>query len=101
MVATSVTGSAAILNGTVNPLGANGWYQFEWGTDPTLTTNASFSCDNYYTMCPKWTANSLTQALNYSIGTLPSVTTYYFRIIGYDSDNNAWHYGAILSFTTQ
>jgi hypothetical protein len=36
--ATSVTGSAASINGTINPQGANGFWGFEWGTDPTMAT---------------------------------------------------------------
>ncbi len=38
LAATSITGSSALLNGTVNPEGDNGGAYFEWGTDQTLTT---------------------------------------------------------------
>jgi hypothetical protein len=99
--ATMVTGSAAALNGTVNPEGANGQYQFEWSTDPTLNSNVQTSCSVLGSYCPAWVENSKTQMFTYQISGLPSLTTYYFRLNGYDSDNNSYWYGAIQSFTTQ
>jgi hypothetical protein len=96
--ATSVTGSAATLNGTVNPRGANGQYQFQWGTDPTLTTRNSLSCS--FQGCPVWVTNSQAQAFRQAVTDLPNATTYYFRLVGFDYDNYSYQYGAILSFTT-
>jgi hypothetical protein len=98
--ASGITGSAAVLNGTVNPEGANGQYQFAWSTDPTLTTNVQYSCYYLGSNCPSWTANSTTQPLNFPVTYLPSSTTYYFRLLTYDSDNGTYGNGAILSFTT-
>src|ERR1022692_3062576 len=43
--ASGITGSAAVLNGMANPKGANGQYQFQWSTDPTLATNLQTSCN--------------------------------------------------------
>ena len=101
--AASTTGSGAVLKGTVNPLGANGYYGFEWGTDPMLSS-PSLSCYSltYYPpySCPAWTTNSTQQSLSYSLSDLPSSTTYYYRLVGWDADNQSFQYGAIASFTT-
>src|SRR3981081_1873766 len=43
--ATSITGSGATLNGTINPLGANVYWDFQWGTDPTLSTYTDAECN--------------------------------------------------------
>ena len=102
MLPRPVARSGALLNGTANPLGANGDYGFEWGTDPTLTKSPSFSCQiltNPTQACNSWTANSQAQSFNWPLNGLPNVTTYYFRFIGYDADNGTYQYGAILSFT--
>jgi len=99
--ASGITGSAAVLNGTVNPRGANGQYQFQWSTDPTLTTNVQLSCSVLGAYCPTWTANSTTQSFNFPVSGLPNSTTYYYRLAGYDLDNGSLWNGAILSFTTQ
>ena len=97
--ATGVTGSGATLNGTANPHGANGQYQFVWGTDPTLTTGTFTSCA--FPFCPAWVANSQSQAFQHTLTGLPSATTYYYRTAGDDLDNSSSENGAILSFTTQ
>ena len=99
--ASGITGSAAALNGTVNPRGANGQYQFQWSTDPTLSTNLQTSCSRLGDNCPGWTANSTTQSFTFPVSGLPNSATYYFRLAGYDLDNGSLWNGAILSFTTQ
>ena len=99
--ASGITGSAAVLNGMANPKGANGQYQFQWSTDPTLATNLQTSCNGLGYDCPTWTANSTTQSFTFPVTGLPNSTTYYFRLAGYDVDNNSLWNGAILSFTTQ
>ena len=40
-----VTGSGAVLNGTINPLGANVYWDFQWGTDPTMSTYTDAECN--------------------------------------------------------
>jgi hypothetical protein len=100
--ASGITGSAAALNGTVNPRGANGQYQFQWSTDPTLSTNVQASCNVLgYGDCPTWTANSTMQSFSFPVSGLPNSATYYFRLAGYDVDNSSLWNGAILNFTTQ
>jgi hypothetical protein len=99
--ASGITGSAAALNGTVNPRGANGQYQFQWSTDPTLSTNVQASCNVLgYGDCPTWTANSTMQSFSFPVSGLPNSATYYFRLAGYDVDNSSLWTGAILNFTT-
>jgi hypothetical protein len=92
--ATSIGSSGATLNGTVNPLGANGYTWFEWGTDPTMNAITP-SC--YSTALAP---NSTVQTFNCPIGNLPSSTLFYFRIGAYDSDTGSYRYGLIQSFTT-
>jgi pimeloyl-ACP methyl ester carboxylesterase len=94
LAATSITASGATIAGTINPQGANGATVFYWGTDPTPN----------YQQCPlsgcALTANFATQSFHASLGGLLSNTTYYFRMVFYDSDNGTYQYGAIRSFKT-
>jgi hypothetical protein len=101
LAATSLTASGAVLNGTINPQGANGEAGFYWGTDPTMGT---YSAQCYFynpPTCPVVTANFTTQSFAYQLTGLASNTTYYFRMVFYDTDNGKFRYGAITSFTTQ
>ena len=43
--ASSSTGSGAVLNGTINPLDANVYWDFQWGTDPTMSTYTDAECN--------------------------------------------------------
>ena len=99
----SWTGSSAVIWGTVNPLGANGNYGFEWSTDSALN-NPNLSCPYILYApvgdCPAWTTNSTQQSFSYSLSGLSDATTYYFRLVGYDADNGSYWYGATLSFMT-
>jgi hypothetical protein len=89
--ATFVTGTAATLNGSVDPNGftAQGW--FEWGTSPTLVT---------YQAGPLLSLGSGSTAIPIStgIGGLSPATTYYFRAAG--SNAFGTRRGNILSFKT-
>jgi uncharacterized delta-60 repeat protein/uncharacterized repeat protein (TIGR02543 family) len=89
--ASSVTTSSAILNGTVNSNGVatNAW--FEWGTDPTLATNAATSQQAKG-------AGTTNQTLTQSLIGLASGTTYYFRAVAANSTATAK--GLINSFST-
>jgi photosystem II stability/assembly factor-like uncharacterized protein len=98
--ASSVTGSSATLNGTVNPMGANGWGGFEWGTDPTLSTYNQTCNIPYGYGCPGFTPSSTPQAFVGALFSLPDSARYYFRLVAYDSDNGSVQYGAVQSFTT-
>jgi len=94
-----VTASGAVLNGTVNPQGANGYAGFYWGTDPTLT-QYTLSCGQWYS-CPAVAPNFTAQAFGATLSGLTSNTTYYFRMVFYDTDNGSLQYRTILNFTTQ
>jgi YVTN family beta-propeller protein len=89
--ATSITQTTATLNGSVNPNGiaTTGW--FEYGTDPTLTTN---------TLTPTQTIGSGTsaQAMTANLINLTSGTAYYFRAVASNSAGPAK--GSIFTFTT-
>jgi YVTN family beta-propeller protein len=89
--ASSVAMTTATLNGTVNPNGiaTNGW--FEWGTDPTLTTNSSTAVQ------AKGSGNT-SQPLTQAISSLAAGTTFYFRAVA--SNAAGIVKGSILSFTT-
>jgi large repetitive protein len=90
--------SSVTLNGTINPEGDAGQYQFAWSTlSGTLGSIVSYSCT--FTNCPAWTANKNAQAFSYQITGLTSGTTYYFRIVADDTTANVSWSGEILSFT--
>lgn len=87
--ATSVTSSSATLNGTVNPLGQGGTWQFQLGLD----TNYGFT--QVVQSVNSGTTN-VPVALNLR-GLRPN-TTYHFRLIGSNGTGNA--FGADRTFTT-
>jgi hypothetical protein len=92
--AASIGSSGATLNGTVNPLGANGYTEFQGGTDSTM--------NSYNQACwPTALApNSAVQPFSCAISDLSSLTVYYFRLAAYDTDTGIWQYGLIQTFTT-
>lgn len=89
--ATAITATGATLNGIVNPngLATNGF--FEWGTDPTLTTNTA-------TIQQSVGAGTSNQSVTASLSGLTASTTYYFRTVATSSAGTAK--GSILSFAT-
>ena len=95
-----ITGSSATLNGTVNPVGANGWGGFEWSTNPTLNGYNQTCNLPSGSNCQALTPNSTPQSFSSTLSRLPNSTAYYFRLVAYDSDNGSTQYGAIQSFTT-
>ncbi len=73
LAATSITGSGATLNGTINANGLATTYHFEWGTttgygNNTTTTSAGSGTGNV--------------AVNAPISGLTPGTTYHFRLVG-------------------
>jgi photosystem II stability/assembly factor-like uncharacterized protein len=95
--ATKVTASSAILNGTVNPQGANGYVFLDYGTDPNNLIYQG--CGVNENACPV-VPNFKAQPFNYQATVLLSNTTYYFRIVFDDTDNGTYQYGATLQVTT-
>ena len=91
LVATSITPTSAILNGTAIPNGLQSQSWFECGTDSALAT---------FTSSPKQDAgNGLTsQAANMTWNGLVAGTTYYFRFCSENS--KGYSKGIIISFTT-
>jgi pimeloyl-ACP methyl ester carboxylesterase len=92
--ATSITSSSATLNGTVNPNFSTGQVNFYWGTDPTMTTFNNYGAGNVI-------ANGKSQSFAAPLTGLATTTTYYFQTVFFNTSNNSFQYGAILSFTTQ
>ncbi|MBK7212166.1 MAG: choice-of-anchor J domain-containing protein [Bacteroidales bacterium] len=86
--ATAVTGSTAILNGTVNPNGFATNYHFEWGTTVSYGNNT-----------PTLSAGSGSSAVPVTadISGLTGGQTYHFRLVGVNSDGTS--YGSDLTFT--
>lgn len=98
--ASSVTSSAAILGGTVNPEGANGTAGFEWGTDPVLNTYNIACPYGSYSFCTPVIANLSPQTFTGVLTGLNPSTIYYYRMVFWDTDNNTSQNGTIGSFTT-
>jgi len=86
--ATSVTSVSAVLNGTVNPNSLSTTYYFQWGTS-TSYSNATSSLSAG--------SGTTTVAVNASISSLISGTTYHFRLVAINSDGTS--YGSDLTFT--
>lgn len=92
--ASSITETAATINGTVNPGGATTTVTFCWGTDSNLAGCASVNAS----------PNSLNASFNNSsvsanLTGLTGGTTYYFRVRATNSVGGPVN-GTILSFTT-
>jgi len=103
-VSTSITADAATLNGSVNPQNANGRAGFYWSTDSSMATYALSCLGLSYTSwnsCPTLTPNSTVQSFNSAVTAILSDTTYYYRMVFWDTDNNTYQYGAMLSFKTK
>ena len=86
---TSVSETAATLNGSVNPNGLDIDAWFEWGTDPALAGCAATPCQ------PLGSGYGDRPASAEAIG-LTAGTTYYYRIAG--GNGNAVSRGEILHF---
>jgi uncharacterized repeat protein (TIGR03803 family) len=95
--ASTITLTAAVLNGTINPDGGSGNAVFFYGTNPA---NLTSQCVRY-DQCPAVTPNSATQPFSLSLEGLLGNTTYYFQMVFFDSSNNVLYSGAVHSFVTQ
>jgi lysophospholipase L1-like esterase/phosphodiesterase/alkaline phosphatase D-like protein len=92
-IASSVTVSGAVLNGTVNPNELNVTdAHFEYGSSPTLVT---FSTTDAQTALG---AGSTSKAITASLSSFTPGTTYYFRVVATNSAGTSK--GAIVSFST-
>ncbi|MDO8572775.1 MAG: hypothetical protein Q7S11_03355 [bacterium] len=86
--ASNVTGSSAVLNGAVNPLGTSDTVRwFEWGTTQSLGKQT-----------PKANQGTLAGNFNYSLSDLSPNTIYYFKAVAQNADGLAP--GSIYSFKT-
>lgn len=93
--ATSVTGTSATLNGTVNANGVTTIGQhFVYGTDPTLSTGTSTAAASQ-----AQSSGTSTNAISAAISGLANGTTYYFRARA-DNGLDGQQFGTIQSFTT-
>jgi len=90
LAATSVSGSSAVLNGTVNPQGLVTRYRFAYGINQAALPDST----------PTLSAGSgtTTLAVNATISGLLNNQKYYFRLIGLYSGSTIP--GGILNFTT-
>ena len=89
--ASSITVSAATLNGSVNPNGTDTTAWFEWGTSSTLQSPAT-------TAKKSIGAVTTLQSITESIGMLTQGTTYYYRVVAQNAGGIT--NGSIVSFTT-
>ena len=95
--ATSITASSAHLSGTINPEGDAGNAYFYYGTSPTNLIYAGCGTGGYCAV----TAGTKAESFNFTPTGLLSNTTYYYQIQFYDTSNNTWAYGTVLSFETE
>ena len=94
-IATSVTSTAATLNGSVNPNGLQTNYWFVWGTDPNLTNPAS----THETPMQGIAAGTFTtQPVSAPLSGLAVATTYYFRVVARNAAGESQ--GTIRNFLT-
>ena len=90
-VATSVTTSAAKLNGSVNPEGSTTTVTFVYGTDPTLTSGTTTTGQSIG-------SGTSAVAVNAALTGLTAGTKYYFEVEA--SSTGGTTTGSILNFTT-
>ncbi|MEI6750370.1 MAG: hypothetical protein ACOYMF_18305, partial [Bacteroidales bacterium] len=88
LAATSVTGTTATINGTVNPNGLATTYYFQWGTTVSYgSTTTSTSAGS----------GSAAVAVSANLTSLVGGTTYHFRLAATNTDGTS--YGSDLTFT--
>ena len=90
-VATSVTGSGATVNGSVNPNGQETTAWFEWGTDSGLATFSS-------TPGQALGSGTTSQAVNAVLSGLSPGTPFYFRAAASNAGGTVK--GSIVGFST-
>ncbi len=92
--ATALASTSATLHGTVNPNGAETTYWFEYSTDSLLGSILLNTTDEI--VLP---ASSNTSSVAANISDLKSNTTYYFRLVGQNSQGTVR--GAKMTFKTK
>ena len=90
LAATTVGGSTAVLNGTVNANGGNAAVSFDYGLDTNYGTNVVGT--------PATATGSTGTAVSLALTGLTPATTYHFRVNGAGSSGTA--NGADMTFTT-
>ena len=89
--ATEVQALTATLHGSVNPNELETYYDFQYGTTPSLGSTVPAE--------PGWDIGNATTSIScYNTATLEENTTYYYRVVAYNSMGTT--YGAEQSFTT-
>jgi hypothetical protein len=89
---TNVTGNSIVLNGSINNNNYSSTAYFEYGTNSNLN---SYQETNRVNLLPAYGDNNFSQ----TIYNLNPNTTYYYRIVGTNSNNSAK--GSIYSFRTR
>ena len=88
LAATSVIGSTATINGTVNPNGLATTYYFQWGTTPSYGNNTTSASAG---------SGATAVAVSANLTGLTSGTTYHFSLVATNSDGTST--GSDLTFT--
>jgi len=88
--ATTITGTTAVLNGTINANGGSAAVSFDYGLDTTYGTNVAGS--------PATVTGSTSTAVSVALTGLTPATTYHFRVNGASSSSTVS--GADMTFTT-
>ncbi|MCX6277795.1 MAG: hypothetical protein NT004_06840 [Bacteroidetes bacterium] len=86
--ATSVTGTTATINGTVNPNGLATTYYFQWGTTTSYGTNTTTTSAG---------SGAVAVSVNANLTGLTGGTTYHYRLTATNSDGTS--YGSDFTFT--
>ena len=90
LAASSVTGSTAVLNGTVNANGGSASVTFDYGLDTSYGTNVAGT--------PATVTGSTSTAVSLALTGLPPGVTYHYRVNAVTSSGTA--NGADMTFTT-
>lgn len=91
--ATSIAGTSAQLNGTVNPRGAPAFWQFEWGFTPAFGNTAPVIAGT------TTSANADVPVTSTISGLLPGATIFY-RLLAWRTSEASAVYGTNSFFTT-
>jgi uncharacterized repeat protein (TIGR03803 family) len=90
--ASGITGTSAVLNGTVNPRGSVTEWQFKWGSDVTVSSGV-------VPVTPASIGNGITaEAVNVPLTGLTAGATYFYQLTAENSAGTT--NGSIGSFTT-
>ena len=98
LAATSVTGTSATLNGTIDAVGTSTTVTFCYSLSSTTTAGALSNClpSGAVTATPGSLSTSGSTSVSYSATGLTTNTTYYFQVIATNSTGTT--YGSVLNF---